>query len=91
MTELKRDDYKHYCEVTYAGRKLLREHKLSDVGQWTVRGEDPNCDWGGSHQQPYLGTYEGKLEDVIREAITLAGFWQWGAGGTISLIKVQSV
>lgn len=70
--------------LTFAGRELLKKYKLTDVGTWKVRGEDPNCDFGGTHIMPDLGTYEGKLEDVIAYAVTLPSFWTWGAGGDIS-------
>jgi hypothetical protein len=38
---------------------------------------------GGYHHEPFLGTYEGKLRDVIYYALTLNGFVQWGGGGKI--------
>lgn len=71
---------------TYSYKNLLQKHNLSESGLWKVRGEDPNCDFGGHHYQPELGTFEGKLEDVIAYAVTLKGFWQWGAGGDISKV-----
>lgn len=52
-------------------------------------GEDPNCDFGGSHYQPELGTVEGRLEDVIRYAVKLPNFYTWGAGGDIEKIKIK--
>lgn len=58
--------------------------RLHEVGVWEVRGEDPNCDFGGHHHSPYLFTARGKLEDVIRKAVVTKGFWQWGAGGSIT-------
>jgi hypothetical protein len=81
------DAYRKYIEVTYAGRQLLNKHKLDEYGIWHIKGEDPNCDWGGPHHQPDLGVMTGTLEEVIREAIELPNFWTWGAGGTISLAK----
>lgn len=72
--------------ASYFYRDLVSKHQLSEEGLWQVNGEDPNCDMGGSHIQPYLGTFEGKLEDVVAHAVRLPGFWQWGAGGTITKV-----
>lgn len=76
-------NYKQYTEVSYSGRKLLEEHSLTETGIWRIYGEDPNCDFGGHHYQPDLGTVEGTLKDVIEYAVELRSFWQWGAGGRI--------
>lgn len=77
-----------YTEVSYAGRQLLSLHKLDEYGTWDVRGEDPNPDFHGSHHNPYLGTFEGKLLDVIKHAITLNQFFTWGGGGEIRKVEV---
>lgn len=70
----------------YNGKQLLEKYPgLAKEGIWHVRGEDPNCDFGGYHHMPSLGYYEGKLESVIRHAVQLPGFWQWGAGGDFTL------
>ncbi len=76
------DRYKN----TYSYNALLKKHSLSEVGIWEVRGEDSNCDLGGHHHMPKLGTFEGKLEDIVAYAVTLSGFWQWGAGGDITKV-----
>ena len=75
----------------YSGTDLLKKHKLSDRGTWHVQGEDPNCDFGGSHSNPSLGFYEGKLSDVLELAVDLPGFFTWGGGGVISPITVVRV
>jgi hypothetical protein len=72
---------------TWSYKHLLEKHSLQEVGIWRVRGEDPNCDFGGHHYQPDLGTFEGKLEDIIAYAVDLPSFWQWGAGGDITKIS----
>lgn len=59
-------------------------HTRHSYGIWEVRGEDPNCDLGGAHHNPLLGYFEGTLEDVMKHAMDLSGFWQWGAGGHLS-------
>jgi hypothetical protein len=77
--------FKKYTETLYGGRQLLKKHKLSDTGFWLIKGEDKNCDWGGAHHEPDLGVFVGTLEDCIRHAIDMPGFWTWGAGGRILL------
>jgi len=74
---------------TYSGKRLLEKHSLHERGVWEVRGEDPNCDLGGPHHEPYIGTYTGVLADVITIAVDSGSFWQWGAGGSIKRIDVQ--
>lgn len=61
-----------------AGNKTL---DMKDYGVWAVYGEDPNCDFGGYHHNPFIGTVEGTLEDAIEHAVTMPGFWGWGSGG----------
>ena len=68
---------------TYSGRALLEKHSLTEKGTWEIYGEDPNCDFGGHHHSPRIGTAEGTLDDVIEYAVELPAFWQWGAGGDI--------
>lgn len=67
------------------------QDKLDVCGIWHVRGEDPNCDFGGSHVQPTLGFFAGRLRDVIEYAVTLKDFWQWGAGGSFEQVNVVKV
>lgn len=83
---LRRDEqrYEDFISNRYAGRKLLESHDLDEEGTWEILGEDPNPDMGGYHHQPHLGFFEGTLEKVIRKAISLPGFYAWGAGGSIT-------
>ena len=69
---------------TWDFQQIMKEHSLSDYGTWEVLGEDPNPDMGGPHRQPFLGFFEGKLEDVIKHAVMIEGFWSWGGGGSIT-------
>ena len=82
---------KQYTEVSYSGRKLLEQYPLDTEGVWQVYGEDPNCDWGGSHHEPELGIFSGKLTDIIDIAVNMPRFWQWGGGGRIKLVSVVQV
>ena len=76
---------------TYSGTNLLKKHNFDEEGIWEVRGEDPNCDLGGSHYQPRLGIYSGNLKDILELAVEMNSFWQWGAGGSISKIKIHTI
>ena len=78
-------------EKTYNYADLIKKYRLDEDGTWGVEGEDPNCDLGGSHIPPVLGTFTGKLEDVLNHVVTLSGFWTWGGGGTIKKITVTQV
>lgn len=73
---------------THSGRELLKKHSLTEYGVWRVRGEDPNCDYGGFHHMPEIGTFEGVLDDIINFAVDLSGFWDWGAGGDITKVDM---
>lgn len=80
---------KQYLEVSYSGQQLLSKHSLSDVGVWRIEGEDPNCDFGGAHSNPFLGYLEGRLLDVVTEAVSMPGFWTWGGGGNITKVDAR--
>lgn len=77
--------------ASYSGQRLLKEHSLEAYGTWRIRGEDPNCDFGGAHYQPELGTVQGKLHDVIKYAVMLNGFWTWGSGGDILKVEIKKL
>ncbi len=80
------EHYTQYTTVCYAGRKLLEQYDLSTVGIWQIFGEDSNADLHGPHYTPLLGIVEGNLDNVIRYAVDLPQFWQWGSGGEIRFI-----
>lgn len=82
-------NYIQYTTVSWFGKNLLQNHSLDEIGIWQIKGEDPNCDMGGSHHQPNLGFVEGKLKDIIEYAVELRSFWTWGAGG--SIVKIDKV
>lgn len=84
------DDKLNKFYGTYGYSMLIKDHPdLNEHGIWEVKGEDPNCDFGGHHHQPLLGHYEGKLIDVINIAVELPKFWTWGAGGSIAKIDLK--
>lgn len=85
MVEQKVNDY---LERTYSGKKLLENHSLSESGMWQIKGEDPNCDLGGTHYQPDLGVFEGTLKEALKYAVTHPKFYTWGGGGNLSKINV---
>ena len=64
-------------------KRLLEAYNTHEVATWTIYGEDPNCDLGGSHHEPLLETVTGTYCNVVDYALELAGFFQWGSGGRI--------
>ena len=76
---------------SHTGRHILDSYSLSDYGVWRVLGEDGNADFHGGRQIPYLGTFEGTLNSVIKHAVQLPRFYSWGRGGTIEKIEVIKV
>jgi hypothetical protein len=76
---------------TYSYKELIKKYSLDQVGIWEVRGEDANCDFGGSHHMPVLFHVHGKLQEVIENAVEQKGFWTWGAGGDFRLIRVLPI
>ena len=68
---------------SYLSNSYKPDYDPEEQGTWDVYGEDPNCDLGGQHHQPFLGRYEGRFIDVLAKATSLRGFYTWGGGGTI--------
>jgi len=83
--------YETFTQNCHSGRQLLEKHSLSEEGLWQVYGEDSNADFHGSHHQPLIGTFQGKLQDVIRHAVMMNSFWQWGAGGNIKKLDIATI
>jgi len=83
--------YEDWIKTSYSAQRLLKQHSLGDFGTWRVQGECENPDFGGHHYQPELGVFEGRLSDVIKRAVDLPGFYTWGGGGDISLIKIRKL
>jgi hypothetical protein len=64
-------------------KRLLEVYSPDETGTWRILGEDPNCDWGGSHHEPELETVTGTYRNVVEYALTLKNFYTWGGGGRI--------
>jgi len=73
------------------GKNLRYSEYSSKDGGYTVYavyGEDPNCDMGGSHHNPFLGNVEGVFKEVLEYAANnMSMFYQWGGGGYIVPLK----
>lgn len=80
-----------YLYSTYNGQKLLSNHSLDEEGIWEIRGEDPNCDMGGYHNEPSLKTVMGSLRKAVELGVTLKGFYQWGGGGRFTKIDINKL
>ena len=63
--------------------RLLKLYKPNEQGVWKIYGEDPNCDLGGAHHEPWLETVSGTYSKVVEYALTLPRFYSWGSGGRI--------
>lgn len=90
-TSDKLEDRRKKFFVCSYGKKLLEEHALTSYGVWEVRGEDANPDMGGTHYMPHLGTFEGRLSDIVDYAVMHQKFWQWGGGGEIIHVKIDKL
>lgn len=82
--------YEKYLN-TFFGESLLKKHSLDEYGIWEILGEDPNCDFGGPHYNPKLGFLEGRLDDILKKAVGMKGFWSWGGGGEIRKISIEKI
>jgi hypothetical protein len=78
-------------EHLYFYKELLKKYNLNEIGTWRIRGEDANCDFGGSHYMPELGIVQGKLGDVLITAINMPDFWTWGGGGDITPVEILNL
>jgi hypothetical protein len=74
-----------------SGKKMLEKYSWTTYGIWNIRGEDPNCDLGGAHYQPDLGTVKGTLGDAVRYAVGLSDFYTWGRGGDITKVEIKEL
>lgn len=78
--------------TTWPGGKLLEKYPdLKTFGIWHIYGEDPNCDLGGHHHEPFLGTYKGTLQKVLEAAFANPRFYTWGGGGRIEKISIAEL
>lgn len=83
-------DYVNFLD-SYCGTRLLKLYSLDEFGFWEILGEDPNCDFGGYHHMPKLGVVQSTLDDAIKHAIKLQGFYTWGSGGDIRKVDITKL
>lgn len=81
----------NWLRTSYNGKELTKKYPLSSFGVWRITGEDPNCDLGGHHHEPDLGTVTGVLEEVVEYAVSLGGFFTWGGGGRIIKLDIKNI
>lgn len=67
--------------------RLLEKYPANTEGDWYIHGEDPNCDMGGYHHEPFLEKVTGRYIDVVEYALNLPDFYSWGGGGSIKMSK----
>ena len=84
-----KDKFEKYLS-TYSGKALLEKHSLDDKGVWQVKGEDPNCDFGGYHHSPDIGLFNGTLKGAIEWGIDQPKFWSWGSGGDFKKVTLNT-
>jgi hypothetical protein len=80
-----------WLRTSYGGQRLLKAYSLDETGFWHIKGEDPNCDFGGHHHQPDLGVVCGTLAEAVNHAVRLDRFYTWGSGGDIIKLSVTQV
>lgn len=79
-------------EITDRTRKrLMEKHTANEFGFWEICGEDSNCDFGGYHHEPLLTRIEGTYSDAVELALSLDGFFSWGAGGSIHKVEFNKL
>lgn len=71
--------------------KLLTLFPGNLRGLWKIHGEDPNCDMGGSHSEPDLGTVLGTYARAVDYALEQPAFIVWGGGGRIERLDDRVV
>lgn len=76
---------------SYVRDRLLKAHGPDETGAWHIYGEDPNCDLGGPHHEPYLGVVEGKYSEVVEHALKMPHFFTWGGGGRIDKAMIEKI
>lgn len=66
-------------------------YRADESGTWQIFGEDPNCDFGGHHSEPFLGTVQGTYAAAVEYALGLPMFFTWGGGGRVKRVEVIKV
>ena len=84
------DDVNNYL-MGYGGKRLIEKYELTYYGIWEILGEDPNCDYAGSHHQPHIAYVEGTLEKALLYAVKQPKWLTWGGGGDIKPIPEKLI
>lgn len=80
------DKVKNYkTSIWYEIASKQVQNNSTGIYNWTIYGEDENCDFGGHHHMPHIGDFQGTLEQAIEYAVMLPKFYTWGGGGNIRL------
>lgn len=77
---------KQLRKYAYGVNLRYNEWQSRDGGYtvYSVYGEDPNPDMGGSHITPFLGNVEGTFTEVLEYAANnMSRFYAWGGGGHV--------
>ena len=77
---------KQLRKYAYGVNLRYNEWQSRDGGYtvYSVYGEDPNTDMGGSHITPFLGNVEGTFTEVLEYAANnMSRFYAWGGGGHV--------
>jgi len=78
----------------WAGKELkakLANGTYKAEATWHIRGEDPNCDFGGHHHMPHIAHVHGNIYDIVKLAVQHKKFYQWGSGGDFTPISALSI
>ena len=78
----------------YGNNLRYSDYSSKDGGYcvYAVYGEDPNCDLGGPHGNPFLGDVEGTFKEVLEHAANnMTRFYSWGGGGYITPKESEAV
>lgn len=68
-----------YAEKLIRLRCEYSDQDLSEVAYWAIFDEG-SVDFSSGGGNRFLGIMHGPLENVLRHAVVMLGFWGWGPG-----------